>query len=226
MNARATKPHPSPPLKILTGILCSAICAIAPVSAQTEEQQEPVRTQVEIKKLRVQERETPEYEDELSQGSGSEMDWTMIMLEYDTAVSRGEYTDELTFSWSVGIIPPEGRPIVMKRDVSYIDVEAGSRHYAVMYVRPRFLIRYYGRDSVRRNDMKVFLEISDQNGEVIQRFHYPESTPKPVRNNVFWWQLPEPQVRRFDGELLTRLDTPFAPLEFNYYEYIKPERYD
>ncbi len=205
-----------------------AICALLPgaASAQNEEEREPVRTQLEVKKLRVTERETPEYEDELSQGRGSEMDWLMILLEYDTAVSRGEYTDELRFSWSVGIIPKGERPIVMKREVSYIDVEAGSRHYAVMYVRPRFLVRYYGDERVRRNDIKVFLEVQDHNGEVIQRFHYPESSPKPVRKDVFWWQLPEPQIRRFDGELLTRLDTPFAPLEFNYYEYIKPERYD
>lgn len=207
-----------------------AVCALLPWAAsaqdEEEEEKEPVRTQLEVKKIRVTDRETPDYEDDLSQARGSEMDWLMILLEYDTAVSRGEYTDELTFSWSVAIIPKGERPIVMKREVSYIDIEAGSRHYAVMYVRPRFLVRYYGDDRVRRNDIKVFLEVQDHNGEVVQRHHYPEKSPKPVRNNVFWWQLPEPQIRRFDGELLTRLDTPFAPLEFNYYEYIKPERYD
>ncbi len=214
-------------LFVLAAAVCATPCLIPPASAQQEEDEEeppPIRSQVEVRKLRVNQRETPGYEDDLSEARGSEMDWLMIELEYQSDVSRGEYTDELTFNWSVGIIPRESRPIVMKREVSYIDVKADRSHNAVMYIRPRFLVRYYGKEKVRRNDIKIYLEVSDHDGEMIHRFHYPESSPKPVRKDVFWWQLPEPQIRRFDEELLTRLETPFAPLEFNYYEYIKPER--
>lgn len=217
---------PRPAREAVVPCLLGATLLLVPglLSAQNAGEPEPVQTQVEIKKLRVLTRETPQFPDELADASGSDMDWILILAEYETEVSRGDYTDELEFAWSVGLLPRRARPIVMKREVRYIDIQEGD-HYVAMYIRPRFLIRYYGDDNIRRNTIKVYLEVRDR-GEVIYRFHYPEERPEPVRDNTFWWQLAEPQVRRFDAELLTRLETPFAPLEFNFYEYIKPERYD
>lgn len=221
------KVYPSGRTPLLCLLLCVVcMCGIARAQRTGDQQLPPVQTNLKITKLRVNERQTPEFQDDLPEATISRLEWARISVEYETEVSRGEYTDELEFSWSVGLLPKEQRPIVMKRTVTYIDIKAGDSH-AVMYLRPRFLERYYGSDRVRRNDIKVFIEVKNR-GERIAWFHYPEEEPEPIKGtkNTYWWQLAEPKVRRMDGELLTRLETPFAPMDFSYYEYIKPPRYD
>lgn len=201
--------------------LCSALLtltAVFPTAWAQQAQEQEVVTRAEVKKLRVLYRETPRFADEDS-GIDNQRDWLRVLVEYETAVSAGGYTDELKLAWSLAIITAEDAPVVMKREITYLDVPAGE-HYAVVYVRPGFLERYYGNDSVRQKDLKVYLEIRNK-GKVVRPFHYPEERPAQL-----WWTLAEPRIRRMDGELLTRLETPFKSLEYDAYEYIKPERYD
>lgn len=147
--------------------------------------------------------------------TGTRQNWLQIALEYETDAEDGEWINEIVLQWTVALTAEGKRPVLMRRRVTYRSIEDGD-HYAVMYVRPKFIQHYFDRDTVRDNDIRVYLEIL-ADGNRATRFRYPE------RGRRAWWQAGEPNVIIRDDELLTRNETPFAPLEYDYYEHIIPQ---
>lgn len=155
---------------------------------------------------------SPKYQDTTSSKAKRTGRWLQLMLEYESSTREG-WADTLTLSWFVILRRGSAKPILLSNAVQYVDVEDG-RHYAAMYIRPRFLKRYLGDDRVGKRDMRVYVELRI-NGDRVERFHYPEERP-PAQ----WWELAEPKVVVKGNELLARNETPFFPLDFDFYEYI------
>jgi len=156
---------------------------------------------------------SPAYQDKSTPRAKREDEWLQMMLEYETAGGDDKWIDELTFNWYVAVLPKEGKPILMERAVTYLDLEEGD-HYAAMYIRPGFVKRHSG--SKRINSRSIAVHVEAKLGEKEVKFDYMKG--KFPKN---WWQSKEPHVVFKAGELLTRLETPFAPLDYDFYEHIK-----
>jgi len=152
--------------------------------------------------------ETPEYQIKKSQFAARTRQWFQIIVDYDTAPP---WLDEATFTYYVLVRsknPEPNRPPVtlFKGEVSYINIERG-RHRSDIYLHPSTVSRF---GEVER--MAVLVNVG---GRLVAMDGLPAGTAQQR-----WWEQLAPQ----DGYLLNRMQTPFAMINFDDYEAIKPGR--
>lgn len=181
--------------------------------------QEGPRGKVTIREIRYHTVATPKFRDTTNDTANSMYEWLQILVEYETeggeaGASGKDWLDDLQFDWAVMIRSQTGKPLLLKARVNYADVEAG-RHYAVVYVRPGIIRRYTGQRRPEKNDFAAYVEIR-ANGRPGARQEYSR-----VRTPKGWWQAREPDVRIVDNELLPRDKTPFAAMDYDFYEHIR-----
>ena len=102
-----------------------------------------------------------------------------------------------------------------------MEAKSGRRHNAVVYIRPNFLRRWYGADRLSDGDVWVHLEVyADGNRVASEDFG---RSRLPGEGN--WWNARgDARIRFFENELLSRDETPFAPMDYDFYEHIKPAK--
>jgi hypothetical protein len=167
-----------------------------------------------VKDLKVESVRSPDFKDSRNQRSSSKVsDWLRITVEYDVSVRGGEWLDKMALEWSVALERKKGKPILLHKVVPYRDIEEGT-NYAVVYVRPGFIRRYCQVQSLSKTEVLVFLMLKTAGSSPV--FHY-----YPKRPSSRWWELTSPQVKVVDGELLNRLETPFAAMDYDYYNVIE-----
>lgn len=147
-------------------------------------------------------------------------DWLQFLLEYKTTNGSGKdskgdrgWQDEVVVEWDILIKRKDDKDILLKRSVTYLDVEdKRGTHFADLYLRPTFIRRYCKdlkpRDVIFRVQVKI-------NGKTEDRW---TSDREPGR----WWEAEPPKVLIRNDELLTRDQTPFAPLDYDSYEHQAP----
>lgn len=177
---------------------------------------------VKINKIECKKVKAPRYGETTDPRAGGkpQEDWWRITAEYSTAGGRGgsfdgrtSYHDEVTIDWSVLIPRRNAKEILLKRSVTYVDVQdRSSDHYADLYLRPGFIARYLST-SARTSDLIYRIQVKI-NGRTV-------TTYRSDRDNDRWWESEPPRVVVKD-ELMTRNETPFAPLDSDFYEQIKP----
>lgn len=183
--------------------------------------QEKKRGAIRILDLDIQHKESPEFQAMSNPRATREYKWCQITVEYEARGGQRGWLDEVALDWYVFISPKSAKPFLLKRSVTYVDVETakGAAHHAVIYIRPAFIRRYYGDDRIGKSDIAVYLR-TKVNGEDSDTFQ--ESKSKSLRGS--WWEAREPRVNVRDDELMTRDETPFAPLDYDFYEHLKPRR--
>ena len=145
----------------------------------------------------------------------SDGEWLQIMVDYKADGGKDGWIDELVLEWCVEISVKGGKDILLKRTVTYVDVEDGERH-AVVYIRPGFVRRHAGNGKrFGKDDVKAYV-VARVNGTKSDTVKYPQ------QGKSQWWENQPPKVIALNGELLTRLETPFADLDYDFYEHIKP----
>ena len=140
--------------------------------------------------------------------------WLGILITYESKVRDGEWADRVSFNWHVAL-RGEGKPLIMSQKVTYADVQEGE-HYAVIYVRPAMIRRYYDRRRVSKSDLLVYIPIK-ANGQNVTRYLYPESSDDHPDG---WWKFGAPRVVRREDGLLARTETPFRALDYDAFEHI------
>jgi len=174
------------------------------------------RGRVRITELRLDYKQTPYYDTQTDPRAKRMHDWLQILAEYEAEGGRDGWVDDVSLTWYVAVLPKAGgRPILMQRTVTYVDVERGS-HRADIYLRPGFIRRYYGERRIDRDAIAVYVE-AKVNG--VRSSRIEESKGKFPRN---WWETEDPRsIIKKDEELLIRNETPFAPLDYDFYEHIR-----
>jgi hypothetical protein len=125
--------------------------------------------------------------------------WLEVEIPYDTAVDD---IDELTFNFVIGI---ENK--LLDGSVTYINIEKGKDHYAVMYVTPRTLAKLTGGKPLTQSSVQNAWVTVSRQGQVLDQIAYKPS-------NI-------PNLPHLPGLVLNKNQTPFAPLYFDRYETIK-----
>lgn len=142
-------------------------------------------------------------------------EWFQIILDYEAEGGKDGWIDEVVLEWHVELNLKGSKDILLKRAVTYLDIEDGKRH-AVIYMRPGFMRRYAGNGRrFAKDEVKAYI-VARVNGTKSDSVKYPS------QGKSKWWEDEPPKVMALKGELFTRVETPFAPLDYDFYEHIKP----
>ncbi|MBT3287468.1 MAG: hypothetical protein HN849_31860 [Victivallales bacterium] len=161
---------------------------------------------------------TPEYKDATHPQAKGEHEWLQIFTEYEASGGRGGWLDQVELRWYVLVKTAREQFILLQAKVVYLDVETkGEKHHAVVYIRPAFSRRYFDKERIPKANVWVRVE-AVVNGQVVETEKYGRSKSPPGS----WWQAKEPRVKHVADTLLTRDRTPFAPMDYDFYEHIKP----
>ncbi len=149
-------------------------------------------------------RNAPGYQANIStiggRGNWSSEQWLVIDAEFESDL---EWADDIQLKFYV--LMGSGRTAkLFTGNLTLINVEKGSRHYAGMFMHPSTLKRY-GRGKVNA----VAVQLYHQNRLMAQK-----SDPKTSRR---WWEEFTPT----EGYLLRPDATPWAPVSHDRYEAIK-----
>lgn len=160
-----------------------------------------------IKKIDAGKVKTPDYVVKPALPTQRTREWYKVEVIYDT---DPEWVDEISFTYYVVVkakqpIPGRSAFTLFKGDVTYINVEKG-RHRSDIYLHPSTLARF--------GDVERVAALVSVGGRLVGM----EGLPSGSTSTRWWEQLP-PQ----DGYLLNRTQTPFAMINFDDYEAIKPK---
>ena len=153
-----------------------------------------------IRKMTPVQEKTPVYSVKNAQSPVRQPDWWRVMVEYDTAP---DWIDELEFTYYVYMKDQSNQnaEMMFRGTATYVNVAKG-RHYSDMFLHPSTLARL-GR-------VEQVAVVVKAKGAVVAS----ESTAQTPN----WWDRFPP----VDGVLLNRAQTPFAFVDYDMYEQIKP----
>lgn len=167
----------------------------------------PADRALSIKKVDAGKVKTPDYQVKHVNSQARSLDWYKIEVIYDT---EPEWMDEVSFTYYVVVKAKQsipGRPpfMLFKGDVTYVNVAKG-RHKSDIYLHPSTLARF--------GDVERVAALVNVGGRLVAI----DGLPSGSASSRWWEQLP-PQ----DGYLLNRMQTPFAMINFDDYEAVKPK---
>ncbi len=162
---------------------------------------------VEIRRISGGKVPTPEYQLKKSQFAARTRDWFQIMVDYET---DPEWVDEAIFTYYVVVKARTAQPgkspyTLFKGDVTYINIEKG-RHKSDIFIHPSTLARY--------GDVEQVAVLINVGGRLVAMDGLPQGSAAKR-----WWE----QMSPLDGYLLNRMQTPFAMINFDDYEAVKPK---
>ena len=134
------------------------------------------------------------------QASARQPDWWRVTVEFETAP---EWIDELEFTYYAYIEDQsnKGAPVMFRGLVTYVNVAKG-KHVSDMFLHPNTI--------ARMGLVKQIAVVVKARGAVVAT----ESTATKAN----WWDGFSP----VDGVLINRAQTPFAFIDYDLYEAIKP----
>ncbi len=157
--------------------------------------------------------ETPQYDTSASRGVTRPGRWWQFSVEYDT---KDKWTDELTFEFHVlGLGAVDGKKAYSyyTTRVSYVDIAKKRGHVATVFLRPNTIERY-------GSPVGFGVEIYHK-GEMIA-----QESEAATKLSEVWWKdanvVKSALVTKRDKYLLNRSQTPFAFVDVDTYETIKP----
>jgi hypothetical protein len=129
-------------------------------------------------------------------------EWLEVEVEFQTVP---DLIDELTFTYKILI---GGKLLV--GTVDHVSIPKGREHYSVAYVSPRSLDAISGGKPLTASAISgVWVDVSKQ-GQVIATLAHP--------------RVAVPNLPQLTGLVLNKSQTPFAPLWWDRYEALKPNR--
>ena len=156
---------------------------------------------IRIRKMTPATEKTPVFRTAApGQASARQPDWWRAVVEYETAP---DWIDELEFTFYVYMKDQsnKGAEVMFRSTVTYVNVAKG-RHLSDVFLHPGTLARL-GR-------VEQVAVVVKARGAVVAT----ESTAQTPN----WWDRFSP----VDGVLLNRSQTPFAYIDYDLYEAIKP----
>lgn len=160
-----------------------------------------------IKKLDAGKVKTPDYQVKPAQPTQRMREWYKVELVYET---EPEWMDEVSITYYVVVKAKQPQPgrsafTLFKGDVTYINIEKG-RHKSDIYLHPSTLARF--------GDVERVAALVNTGGRLVAMDGLPSGS-----TSSRWWEQLAPQ----EGYLLNRMQTPFAMINFDDYEAIKPK---
>jgi hypothetical protein len=154
-------------------------------------------------RLTVTPEKTPIYQARTTrpQTSAAPADWARISISYETSP---EWIDELEFIYYVYVKDQSNRgaEVMFRGAVTYINVARGRNHQSDIFIHPSTI--------ARMGKPEYVAVVVKHRGAVVAT----ESTAQTPN----WWERLSP----VDGVLLNRAQTPFALIDYDMFNAIKP----
>ena len=129
--------------------------------------------------------------------------WLRIETQYD---SGPEWADDVRLDYYV-LMGDAQQAMLLTGSETYMSVPRGANHTAVMFIHPRTVARFM-KSGQAVKQLTVLLQYQNRLADA-------KSLPA---NNTRWWE----QMTPTPGFLLSRIHTPWAVLDNDRYEVIKP----
>lgn len=165
---------------------------------------------VTIKDVKIGTVKTPDYKDSKEPNKNY---WCRLLVNFNT--SGAKWINELDVRWTVATFNADGKLVVMRETVTYEDIEDGRAHRACVYIKPSFPRKYQNRSQFDGNSMAVFVEIL-YGGKRLAVYEDKRSGKLPDK----WYEKVQngPTLK---GQLLPKSKTPFAPMDYDFFEHEK-----
>ena len=194
-------------MTLLFVLLCFALPPLAVAQSS--------RVNVKITSLKFESERTPSFKDSTRGNRGARNTWCRIDLNFDTNGARNGWEDEIEVFWLVlAESDVSSKPLVMSQSVFYTDVEDG-KHAACIYLKPKFFQRYLDSSRIDTRKLSVYVEI---------RAGGQRKAREEIKSNRLpdgWYNKAEAAGNILKFELLPKSKTPFAPVDYDYYEHEK-----
>ena len=135
--------------------------------------------------------------------SGNDSQWLAVDVDFKAT----ESADELTLNYYMFI---SGTCVV--GESTYVNVEKSRELHSAMYVSPHTLRKLSGGKRVTLNSIENITVRIISKGQPVA-----EKSLSPAR--VEWWK----DMQQVKGVLVKKSETPFAWIDWDYYEELKPE---
>ena len=169
--------------------------------------------EIKIKKIDLKDQVTPQFKDSLHGSQGAKERWFRADVEFDSK-SKREWIGELEVRWLVAIETDTGKVAGLTQSITYLDVEDGRGHNVCAYVSPKFFKCYLRSKRVETTRISVYVEFYVDGVRVARE----ERRSNKMPNN---WYNSLDKMQAFPNTLLPRSKTPFAAMDFDYFEFEK-----
>jgi hypothetical protein len=133
---------------------------------------------------------------------GTQPQWLEIEVAFQSAI---DFTEELTFKYYVWF-----EDKLLTGEVTHTNIAKGRELYSVMYLSPKSILKLTAKAPTVSTIQNVGVQILSK-GQVVD-----ELSVKPSKAQ--WWQSMQP----VPGLVVNKNETPFAALNWDRYEDIKP----
>ena len=194
------------------------------IPVQVQAQQAALNTEVMITKIEPGFLPSPKITvaGYAKQMPGRPAPWLEIEVTFERNAKDPKFADELTFNYYVLLknerFTEDKKPTMLTASITHIHVPQEKGLHSVAYVSPRSLATFFdGKTPVNAQQTvtDVGVTISGKNGLLAIA-----TSKGTVKGDKGWWDntaLYTPKA----GALLNKNETPFAPLEWDYYEAVK-----
>ncbi|MEA2012417.1 MAG: hypothetical protein U9O87_04935 [Verrucomicrobiota bacterium] len=161
----------------------------------------------------------------LISGRGDRTEWLQLLIKYKLTSKSKEplWIDELTFDWCI-FSKTTKRYILSKKTVTYLDVSTDkSVKYAAVYIRPQIIKRYFDGKEVDEDEFVVRIQ-PRINGKKLGEPKIITDKKNYSRLGAFWTYEQGPKVNVLPNGLLNKQQTPFAPIDTDIFQFIKPSK--
>ncbi len=169
--------------------------------------------EIKIKKIDLKDQVTPQFKDSLHGSQGAKERWFRADVEFDSK-SKREWIGELEVRWLVAIETDAGKVAGLTQSITYLDVEDGRSHMICAYVSPKFFKRYLRSKRVETTRISVYVEFYVDGIRVAREERHSGKMPNNWFNSL-------DKMQAFPNTLLPKSKTPFAPMDFDYFEFEK-----
>ena len=194
-------------MRLILGVMLMA-CAWMPLFAQG-------KVDGKISKIDLRDQKTPVFSESQQGSKGGGNRWCRIDVEFET--KGRSWISEVEARWIVMVNTDAlSKPASMSLNVTYTDVKEGKRNICA-YISPKFFERYMRGGRIDSSRINVYVEIY-ANGQRIARNEYKGN--RKVADN--WYKMTD-SMQSVSNALMPKYKTPFAFLDYDYYECEKPQ---
>ena len=209
---------------ISSAILFTLLAIPAPVRAQ----QASLNTEVQINKIEsgflLSPKITAAGYVKRATVTGRPASWLEVEVTFERNTKEPKIAEELTFNYYVLLnneaFTKDKKKTMLTASVIHVNVPQEKGLHSVVYVSPRTLAAFFdGKPPVNAQQTvtDVGVTISGKNGLLAIKGLNPSS----VKGDKGWWDNTNANYTPTPGALLNKNETPFAPLEWDYYEAVK-----
>jgi hypothetical protein len=148
--------------------------------------------------------------------------WMEVEVTFERTAKDPKFADELTFNYYVLLknerFTEDKKPTMLTASIIHVNVPQEKGLHSVVYVSPKALASLFdGKTPVNAQQTvtDVGVTISGKSGLLALK-----SLNAPIKGDKGWWDNTALYTPK-SGVLLNKNETPFAPLEWDYYEAVK-----